>query len=304
MLNQLSQEQDETIGNNEGTDLEPDFHEEPGEVTESPEPQRKTFPEPFVPQLPPAVQSKTHRESSKVSNAVLEVPRQVSSKRIIFVDDSPAQKLQSVSLFTLSDVLTFFDQLPGEQKHQFKAETLGMVATYKKQLKVGHTPSQMPNLLAFLDDDLSELTASDLLEALELAFLELMRNSLSREVYAYFMNHKHLFADCLEGFAATGNPKSMVVSLKKKCQMLVFHGQAPASIAASVVNPLTQLGLAQEHRHRLMKKNTDSGQYSLVGSSPVGGAHRLKAAAPRDAEFSSYPGSIIMDVGLLLVLDS
>ena len=215
--------------------MEPDFHEEPGEATESPEQQRKTFPEPFVPQLVPAVQSKTHRESSKLSNTVLEAPRQVSSKRIIFMDDSPAHKLQSVSLFSLSDVLKFFDRLTAEQKHQFKPETLGMVATYKKQLKVGHTPSQMPNLLAFLDEDACELTALDVMEALELAFLELMRNSLSKEVYAYFMNHKHLFVDCLEAFAAVGNPKSMVVSLKKKCQMLVFHGQAPASIAGSVV---------------------------------------------------------------------
>lgn len=234
MLNQLSQEQDESIGNNDGTDLEPDFHEEATNERGSPEPQRKTFPESFVPHQAAAMQSKTHRESSKLSNQVLEAPRQVSSKRIIFVDESSAQKLQSVSLFTLPDVLSCYDELAVDQKSQFKPEVLGMVATYKKQLKMGHSPSHLPNLVAFLDEDACQLVTSDVIEALELAFLELVRNSLSRDVYAYFMNHKHLFNDCLEAFGVTGNPKSLVVSLKKKCQMLVFHGQAPASIAASV----------------------------------------------------------------------
>lgn len=226
MLNHLSQEEDDTIVHNDGTDLEPDFHEEEGT-----EPQRKTFPEPFVSVGGPPGQAKTHRESSRGLLLPAEPPRQPSSKRIIFVEP-PAAPTRS-QRFGLAEVLAC-----AEDTQDFfgsvQPEALGMAAAYKKTLRPGQTAAQLPDLLGFLDDDLQTLDTSEAIQALELAFLELVRNSLSRDVYGYFMNHKHSFTDCLEAFAATGNGKGLLVSIKKKCQMLVFHGQAPASIAVSV----------------------------------------------------------------------
>ena len=235
VLNRLSQEQEETEALHEQSELGPDFHEEPP-LQEYNEPQRRTFPEDYVAEIPEKQpHAYTQRENSRQSNAQVDPPKQVSSKRIIFNEGVVHSESASQPTFSLAEILSFYDELGVEEKDSFKHEAIGMVNAYRKQTKVVPHSSPLPELAAYLDEEMQTLHHKEIAEALNLAFLDVMRGSLPRDIYAFFMNQKHLFSDCLEAFSHSGNLKTVVQSIKKKCQMLVFHGQAPGSISSSVV---------------------------------------------------------------------